>query len=220
MANLLAPGLTTAQVVFQGTSNLPTDRYVNTFHFRTVAFPAPPLQEAVEDEIVTRLTAFYNDEYGEFGIHTYLSVLIHREADTSQFRLYDMGEAEPREPHVHTWTLDAASSGGRQPQEAALCASFYGDRNIPRQRGRVYIGPFENHSTDGATARPTTALQNTVKGAMQALADSNGLCEWVTLHHTSLVAGMHPVTAGWVDNEWDTQRRRGLKATSRVTWGS
>jgi hypothetical protein len=27
-----------------------------------------------------------------------------------------------------------------------------------------------------------------------------------------------PVTDGWVDNAWDTQRRRGIDRTARSTW--
>lgn len=219
MPNLISPGLVTAQVVFQGTSNLPNDRYVNTFHFTRSVLSSGAMTEAEEDEIATRLVAFYNTDYPTFAIANYLSVLIHREADTSQIRIYDMGESEPREPHIHTWTLAAAEGGGRQPQEAALCMSFYSERNIPRQRGRVYLGPFESIATAAATARPDPVLRQVGVNAMEALVASNDIMRWCTLHHTSLVAQQIPVTAGWCDDEWDTQRRRGLKSTSRIVFG-
>jgi len=214
----LAPGLITAQAVFQGTSNLPEDRYVNTFHFRYVNDTTTGVTTAGEAEIVARLTDFYNNNYTTYGIHTFLSNLILRGSGQAEFRLYDQGQEQPREPHVTTWTLGAIDSGGRLPQEAAVCASFYGSRSVPRERGRVYLGPLEIGALDAATARPTTLFRQIIADAMEDLAGNGTLMDWVTLHRTTTVVETNSVTGGWVDNEFDTQRRRGLESTSRIIW--
>lgn len=219
MPEPLVPGVVRAQVVFQGTSNLPTDRYVNTFHFQNpnpVAGTVPPGAHA---EIHDRLVDFYNTvrSTATIKVASFLSVLVSRAADGAQIRQYDLQDETPREPHVTTWTVGSADAGARLPPEVAICASFYNERNIPRQRGRIFLGPLEWTCIDGATGRPNTIARQTLCDAMEALAAGNDVMDWCTL---SLTGGVRhgTVTAGWVDNEADTQRRRGAEVTARTTW--
>lgn len=131
-------------------------------------------------------------------------------------RAYDMADATPREvkgEHV----LTRAPNGVMAPREVACCLSYYADRNLPRQRGRIYIGPF---NTGAMAMRPDAVI-----GSLQTLAEGiSGLgganVQWVQ-HHASPIQGepgtFKNVTDYWIDNEWDTVRSRGLKGTSRTT---
>src|SRR5215213_6374801 len=126
------PGVIRAQVVFQGTSNLPTDRYVNTFHFQNPNPLAGTIPPGAHDEVHARLVDFYNTvrSTATIKVASFLSVLISRAADGAQIRQYNMADETPREPYVTTWTVGSADAGARLPPEVAICASFYNERNI------------------------------------------------------------------------------------------
>jgi len=124
--------------------------------------------------------------------------------------------------HTDSFTITPGTSGPL-PEEVALCLSYQAlqtpgldQRN---RRGRVYIGPFgTNALATGAPARPHGTLITDLAGAATALASgaaSDGT-PWVV--YSSTLASSALVTDGWVDNAWDTQRRRGKAASSRTTW--
>jgi hypothetical protein len=100
------------------------------------------------------------------------------------------------------------------PRELALCLSFYSAHNAPRLRGRVYIPAVFLTSAPGQ--RPTTAQMNNVGSLallFQALGGAN--VDWSIWSPTT--SERHAVTHWWVDDEWDVQRSRGLRATTRVS---
>lgn len=101
------------------------------------------------------------------------------------------------------------------PREVALCLSFYGDRNIPRRRGRLYIPAFVVASSVNSL-RPLLATRQRVADLVPVLAGAGGSdVDWIVWSKTERVA--HKVTNWWVDDEWDIQRRRGLRSTTRDT---
>jgi hypothetical protein len=51
---------------------------------------------------------------------------------------------------------------------------------------------------------------------MKAAAIASASWDWVVYSPTD--DAYHEVANGWVDNAWDTQRRRGYKPTSRTTF--
>lgn len=127
-------------------------------------------------------------------------------------KIYDMADPEPRVPLATRWaeTLSVAQEGG--PREVALCLSFYATNNVPRRRGRLYIGPFDK--TLCANERPTTALMNRLGTMAGGLANLGGVdVDWMQYSPTLNLA--NKVTNWWVDNEWDTVRSRGLRGTTR-----
>jgi hypothetical protein len=117
-----------------------------------------------------------------------------------------------------TLTLGA---GAQTPAEVALCLSFKaapGSTSSPRtSRGRVYLGPFTTEalgSTLNSEVRPSVALQNAIADAGLRLASSSAH-KWAV---RSRVAGvLSEITEMWVDNAFDTQRRRGGKPQTRVS---
>jgi hypothetical protein len=98
------------------------------------------------------------------------------------------------------------------PREVALCLSFFSTRNIPRQRGRLYIpGPLIG-GQPGVV--PSTNQQDKVAALVPIFTDLGGVdVDWCIWSRRDQVA--RPVTNWWIDNEWDTVRSRGLRATGR-----
>lgn len=128
-----------------------------------------------------------------------------------QVRLYDMADAEPREPRAEA-TQPLTGNAGGAPREVALCLSFFRGRNLPRLRGRLYIGPWRSVSMALRPDSDTMGQLQTLAEGLQALGGPD--VDWVQYSPTTSTHG--PVTDWWVDNEWDTVRSRGFDGTSRI----
>jgi hypothetical protein len=128
--------------------------------------------------------------------------------------VYNMADPEPRPELARATYTPSAPLALSQlaPQQVALCCSYYGARNLPSERGRIYIGGW----TAGQVGRPSGAFMSKTADLGHALFDVGGEdIAWVIYsqkHKTS-----EPITTVWCDDSWDTQRRRKLEATSRVT---
>lgn len=195
-----------AMVVFQNSgSALPEDRFVNTWHFVT-----NDPKDVAAPKIAARLAAFYNA-----GPNQFLSSKVDRGTNKSEVRVYDLDDPIPREPDVQTWTLSAAPSpSGPLPNEVAVCLSFYSGRNLPRSRGRIYLGPLDVNcmASGGADQRFSASFSNTLATAVEQLDNDSSLL-WVVFSRADNDWGQ--VTNGWIDNAFDTQRRRGADADAR-----
>lgn len=96
-------------------------------------------------------------------------------------------------------------------------------RLAERHRGRIFLGPL-NTSMCGigpggaGRQRPSAAFQNDVKIAALALnADLATLgAPWIVFSRRDWAG--YGVVGGFIDDAFDTQRRRGAKAASRVVW--
>lgn len=136
-------------------------------------------------------------------------------------KLYDLDET-PSGPPVMEKTLNSGASPlvSTVPREVSLCLSFYADTNTARRRGRLYLPATwvkKNSGSSSLGAKPTGADQASAgTNFVMQLAGAGGLvtdwCVWSGASHDA-----HTVTNWWVDDEWDTQRRRGLKPSSRLT---
>ncbi len=134
---------------------------------------------------------------------------------------YSMADAKPR-PVKGQASRSFGGAGGQNgpagPREVCVCLSYYAGRNLPRDRGRIYLGPFLASTT--GEERPNAALLGrfiTLGNGLASVGESAVVADsdWVVFSPTRGTAKV--ITNIWVDNEWDTQRRRGLKATSRLT---
>lgn len=219
MPDVIAPGHIRAQAVFQGASLLPEDRFVNTFTFRTGNLGEDPVVAGDFTTIAAALVDFYNVA-GPSGnsVQRYMSADIVRSADAAEIRMYDLGNLHPRPPHVVEWTVGANALNTRLPSEAAIVGSFYGFRNIPRQRGRIYVGPLNLDALNQANGRPADGARQAIAEAMGDLIGSTGVIDWVVLSTVPPGFTSIKVSNGWVDNAFDTQRRRGIATTSRIVF--
>lgn len=187
----------------------------NTFHFNMADY-----DNANRVEISTWLADFYNTPpAGQTEeVAFFLSASLSRVAD-AEMRFYNLDDPEPREPSIIYFNLDAAGTADRLPDEVALCSSVYSVRNLPRQRGRIYLGPFNSQAIDLATGRPKSVLRDVIAGATNRLANESDIAnQWVVYSEAGIAPQSFTVTNGWIDNAWDTQRRRGVASTDRQTW--
>lgn len=129
-------------------------------------------------------------------------------------RIYNLDEEKPRyakaEKILNTGVAGARTNMG----ELAVCLSFYASQNIPRRRGRVYIPLPWIYSSASAGPRPSGTNISDAKAFATIFADLGGIdVDWTVYSERN--GSSNPVTNYWVDDEWDVQRRRGLKATTR-----
>jgi hypothetical protein len=128
-------------------------------------------------------------------------------------KVYNMADPLPRPVKASApWMVAFRSSGPGAPREVALCLSYYSERNLPRFRGRLYLGPFNTPSE-----RPNDGAMNEVMSLAPKLGAIGGPdVDWGLWSPTR--AAFSKITAGWVDDEWDTVRSRGRKSTKRFTY--
>lgn len=215
MADPVIPDIFKAQVVFKGASNLPEDVFVNNFYFRNSDNLNP--FSTLPDAIQAVLSSFYTGTTPAAGtVASYLSPKIQRLAE---IRIYDLGQAPPREPTLRNFTLPA-QTGDVLPAEVACVLTFHGPRNLPRQRGRVFIGPLRTAVLDQTPPTDVrlsmTALPAALRDRAAMMASTTQNVDWVVVSQVGAVATV--VERGWVDNAFDTQRRRGQKPNVRALW--
>lgn len=228
-----------AQVVFQGKSNIPADRFVNVWSFgNSGGFGAPEFAD-----LGMLLNQFYcAAPSGDTDpIMNYMS----RYIQTSPLPVVNFYDADAVGSPVGSADLLGFTPGPGvtdMPQEVALVLSFHGDtttvvengpidpvtgkktRPRARRRGRIYLGPLTvaalKTDTSGVPGRPDPVLLDIVNdAATRLLHDPDGLApgsSWSV--HSRKENIFHEVVGGFVDNDFDTQRRRSSVSTSRLTF--
>lgn len=128
-------------------------------------------------------------------------------------KVYDAMKAPPNFP-LATAVQSGTPVASSMPREIALCLSYYTTYNRPRYRGRLYLPGW--WFTSVPQVRPTQAITD------QALLFPSQVLTKAMPAQTNWVVyspregkAQGGVTDIWVDNEWDTQRSRGLKADAR-----
>lgn len=131
---------------------------------------------------------------------------------------YDRAQPKPRpEAAVSTYTPSTWASTVTTPRQIALVVSMYAVRNLPRQRGRVFL-PFHSDwspagERPGAPVRTAAmALLHQIAASCQALTP-----EWTLAVYSAKTDQNNGVTNIWCNDVWDTQRRRTPKETTRST---
>lgn len=208
------------QASFPYFTNLPRDVMTNTIHVVT-AEPSGFTKQQVATAMATRLQTFYVNAYGPTGVAG-----DHVLWGSGTIRVYDLSEAAPRVPGTAALNCAAiAEVPSIIPTECAIVmsyhAAFVSGTPRARLRNRIYLGGLAGSAIQaGSTStfpRITTTLINAIAGAAQALhALNDSDIQWVQYSPTTGVPS--PIDAGWIDNTPDTQRRRGVAATSRTTF--
>ena len=131
-------------------------------------------------------------------------------------KCYDLADAKPRPVRGMSVyvpaTQDPNASVG--PRQIALCLSYYAGRNLPSERGRIYIGPLK--FTDLAP-KPASFVQDAVLAIGKGLFNvGGGNVHWQ--QHSEKSGVTSTITDIWVDNRWDTIRGRLQRADSRETF--
>lgn len=100
-----------------------------------------------------------------------------------------------------------------KPRELAVCLSFYGERNVPRQRGRLYL-PCDPFQVNATGIRPSMPIAK-IPALVDVFTGLGGVdVDWCVYSRT--LDRAFSVTNWWYDDEFDVMRSRGMKSTARV----
>lgn len=196
------------QVVLKALSGVPADNVTNTLYYDAVS-NADALNAA--DDIGD----FYLAIDGQLG--SSLATTGH------EIKVYAMSDPEPRFP-IGTPGLGGAlaPSTSSLPRDVALCLSFQGARvsGTPQasRRGRIYLGPLTQSLVTVAGIPNPSQITPIVNAAIALLAASDASANYTWVIYSPTLGTFTPVTDGWIDNEFDTQRSRGLVPTIRNAW--
>lgn len=229
-------------VTYHNVNGLAKDDVVNTYHFATDEGPAPTV--ATGHLINGRLAANINSaNVGGFYLESFMSSEISR-VNKPTLRSYDaLLGGSPLAVDTQL-AMEAAVSAQALPSEVACVLSLTGyeddapefapddadaDSNIERpksrQRGRIFFGPLNINAMTGAPARPSVNFRNSLINLGQKLIAfgdtplSNGVVARASVFshaEPGLPGLMRAIDNGWVDDAFDTQRRRGVAATGRT----
>lgn len=191
--------LVRAQCVFEWSDSLPRDAVTHTLHFSVAE--GVVWGGAEFDSLASDLRAIWD------GFTAYST-------RKRTVKLYDLDDPMPRPVKaISASTNTPGAMSGTGNRDVALCLSYYGERNLPRTRGRIYLGPFS--ATDVGGQKPPAALTTLIQTLPPAFSGLGGPnVDWVVYSPTG--QSHEKVQNWWIDNEWDTQRRRGLKGDTRI----
>jgi hypothetical protein len=234
-----------ATVVLPHVSGIVADEDENSFVFQTGG-SALGLANALE--AATVLQRFYNHVGGgAFRVSSFISPAVSRAVDACRVEYYDIsahldGSAHGSPILTSTWTLLAPEEDLQLPNEVAGVLTLYGSGRAaapvsipnptppplklrPKQShtGRLYIGPLTPQALgvvggecflgDGFTGQVMAA-------GRQLIIDTSALefgdAAWSVWSRKLAMVDL--IVGGAMDNAPDTQRRRGVAPTSRVTW--
>lgn len=179
-----------AQISFPADSALPRDQMSITPHF--FGDNAQALANALKTNLIAN---------AQVNIHPF------------KVKIYDAMQPPPSYPLATAeQTGTPLNSGGAR--EICLCLSYFSTYNRPRYRGRLFLPLFlVGGSID---LRPTPAQQAAALAFADALTDNlPATHNWVVFSKTNKQS--YGVSDIWCDDEWDVQRSRGLRGTSRLT---
>lgn len=127
-------------------------------------------------------------------------------------RGYSMDDPEPR-PQKFRKAAQNTGTPPSGPFQVALCLSYYADRNLPRKRGRLYLGPWTAQNQNATIAQVTSVM-----ALPPLLANLGGVnVDWslwspTTQTHTR-------INHAWADDSWDIIRSRKIPSVAaRQTW--
>jgi hypothetical protein len=172
------------------------DVAIMTPHFKVVS--ASPDWDALASDLATAI----NTWVGNSGVQI-------------RIRVYDDEGSPPRRPLAEAIRNPGNSTPSASNRDTAVCLSFHGGSGRPTERGRLYV-PLYILGIAGTGANVSTATQTKVGALAPILANLGGVnVDWVVW--SAKLHSSKPVTNWHVDNAFDTQRRRGLTATARLS---
>lgn len=208
-----------ALVTFPAVTGIAEDAVTNTLHF----LPDPGGVAAALSALDTAIIAFYND--ATTGVGRFLSESQSRAASAATIRWYDLAEPPPRVPvRTTVFTLVASSAATALPSECAIVLSFQAVKvsgvNQARRRGRIYIGPLNAavSTVTAGVARPSSTVRSNIATRALALRNAATAANSPWSVWSEVNGGPSSVNDGWIDDSFDTQRRRGVLTTARTSW--
>lgn len=126
---------------------------------------------------------------------------------------YDAQGTKPVYPAATAVRNTGVAEATTKPRELAVCLSYYAERNVPRQRGRLYM-PAHFLGIATSNLRPVTAIPR-MQDFVTLCTGLGGVdVDWAV--YSKRAARAFSITDYWWDDEWDVVRSRGLRGSSRV----
>lgn len=198
-----------AQVTLLTAGTDPADNQSNGF-----AADAQGITTTDLDDWLTAIKDFYDDVLSVGALRSLAQ-------NGHIVKIYDVTLPAPNYPiYENTFNLGGAVGDIDMPLEVSLAISYKNtiNNNVPRarRRGRIFIsGWAETQNLNGRPAAGTPNGLATAYATYVAAVNAIGSLDAGVWSRTDNV--VYPIDEVWVDDEWDTVRRRGRKATSRVT---
>jgi len=203
-------------------TNVPKDRITNVWHWVFTGAGTPTV--AQYDQLRDIMMGFYE---GIFTSTTLAGLAPWVKTTGWTHKYYDMAAPLPRVPVYNTTDTFAGSVAPSSsiPPEVALCVSYQAPATsgVPqaRRRGRLFLGGIGAGMTAGTTSTfpvPGTTLIANAAARASICADFTVTTPWQWVIWSRTLGTSADVTDGWVDNAFDTQRRRGQAASARTLW--
>jgi hypothetical protein len=219
-----------AAVQLAANSALPRDVSENVLFWNFATTPGT----GALDSIAAEIALFFNGTTG--GVSASVGSYLARDRDYSTHACKVAWYAMPATPgptgppvHVSSWTLtDPGGTFRALPDQVAVCLSFHSNltgvtTHLARRKGRIFIGPLNENTLEeiaGAVAPQTVSsvfMTDLGLSAKLHLRDNTAsFGDWSVFSRVDWAP--HTVTAGYVDDRFDTQRRRLERPDSRIVW--
>jgi hypothetical protein len=223
LSDVVAPGVLKSEIIFKCSDDVSRDFWTNTIYHKmsesilNAWASTDYANHAAEVLAVFKGTA---DNYTSINLFTGFGITVN---------VFDLGDAgssvAPRQPHASVTYTPASGSyharGDLAAAQVAVVLSFSGGGNVPGHRGRIYLGEWPASLVQGPYV--PSNIQNMALTVGHALFDVGGENVAHAIFHPKATlsgdaAGSVTIVDTYhVSNEWAIQRRRGLRATSKVT---
>lgn len=190
-------------------ADVPKDLIVNTMHFQSGT--SSPLISDYQ-ELADKVKSVWTTASGFGGLYPWTRCA-HRGVTVN---VYDLTDPKPRPERGHSsYTPLSWETTALGPREVALCLSFYSDRNLKSQRGRIYLGPFLNSEM---TEVPGDGVTGTLIDLAKGIDTMTTVANWRLEVYSPTHLQHHVVTNYWVNNVWDEVNGRDTKETIRLRY--
>lgn len=194
-----------AVITLNPSSGLPRDEVVNRIHYDVITTPA-----------LARATVNLAIETFFDTVDIYLSALILQTGHVVTH--YNLDDPPPRVPQGEfTFSFNSAPGVNRLPGEVAVVmssrAAAISGVNPGSLRNRFYLGPISRDIV-AVTGLIDSTVTAAFANALQTMWNSiNASGEAEAVVYSDTLATAYPIQTCWVNNEFDTQRRRGRVET-------
>lgn len=191
------------------------EKWANVFHCDIAGAPN-------EVGIFTALGAFYTGSPN--------GVLLHCPGDVAsgtvgvKLTQFSLQAVDSPAPPIVTLRNDQGgqNTAGGLPVDVSMVISWRTNLAGRSYRGRTYCPPFhENKNDDGPGLMPSPSVStiNSVKNACSKLLTDMGTAGAPLVVYSRKLRAGRPIIGGYIDNAWDTQRRRSnAQPTTRTTF--
>lgn len=211
------------QVTIPFAGGLNADVVQNTFHFLWDASGQPG--STAKTALANRVKNLFDNIYtstSAYPLANYARPL------NTRIKMYDLSDPIPRVP-IFDDNVPLGSTtqitATVMPPEVALCISVKAApvSGVPLAslRGRFFLGAISDTMAAGVLnnqSRPIAAFMTRCLNACSTLAGLSSPGDFIWVVYSKKRGDWHQIVAGWVDNAWDTQRRRGMPASIRDVW--